>query len=212
MIDGKDSENFPLSDVRPRMAQFVGDNVQRNDFDEPAPAEGYSVLAWSAAAPTDRKTPRTARLWITPGGEADSEIIFGFGDRGLEPDPELTRFPVYRKILEVIASTWPCPWACVYAFSSGYQQRRPDPSTPNILYSKFHIPWIAYLSAPLAAGLSLPPELMAERTPGGGVILTATTEQLDPENPDHFRRARALSQILIERAGGAELPPRIEPF
>jgi hypothetical protein len=62
--------------------------------------------------------------------------------------------------------------------------------------------WIAYLSAPLAAGLTPPPEIIAEPTPGGGLILSAALERLDPLNPDHARRSEMLRQILEQRVEG----------
>jgi len=61
----------------------------------------------------------------------------------------------------------------------------------------FHIPWIAYLSLELAAGLKLAPQILTERTPDGGLLMSATTEPLDPTNPEHSRRARILAEALI---------------
>ena len=74
-------------------------------------------------------------------------------------------------------------------------------SAPLFPYSRFHIPWIAYLSAPLASGLQLPAEIATERTPDGGLLMTATKERLDQANPEHLRRARILAEIMIARAG-----------
>ena len=75
------------------------------------------------------------------------------------------------------------------------------PSEPTFPDTIFHIPWIAYLSAPLAAGLELTPEILTERTPDGGLLMTATTERLDPTNPEHVRRARILAETMIACTG-----------
>jgi hypothetical protein len=85
----------------------------------------------------------------------------------------------------------------------GYSLKRlpPLPSDPTFPYSVFHIPWIAYLSAPLAAGLELPPEIPTERTPDGGLLMIAAEERLDPTNPEHLRRARILAETMIARTG-----------
>ena len=69
-----------------------------------------------------------------------------------------------------------------------------DPSFPK---SIFHVPWIAYLSAELAAGVTLAREVLTERTPDGGLLMSATTERLDPTNPEHVRCARILAETLI---------------
>lgn len=73
-----------------------------------------------------------------------------------------------------------------------------DPSFPK---SIFHIPWIVYLSAERAAGVALAREVLTERTHDGGLLVSATTERLDPTNPEHVRRARILAEIMIARTG-----------
>jgi hypothetical protein len=84
----------------------------------------------------------------------------------------------------------------------------------------FGVAWIAYLSPPLAIGLAPPPEIVWERTPGGGMILSAVQERLDEANPEHVRRAGLLEAIMNERVGvvpgkvpqAAELPARTAPY
>lgn len=66
--------------------------------------------------------------------------------------------------------------------------------------SIFHIPWIAYLSALLAFGIELPSEIRTERMPDGGLLMVATEERLDPDLPEHARRARILVETMIARA------------
>jgi hypothetical protein len=68
-----------------------------------------------------------------------------------------------------------------------------DPSFPK----GFHIPWLAYLSVKLAADLKLAPEILTERTPDGGLLMTATEDRIDPDNPEHLWRARILAETMI---------------
>jgi hypothetical protein len=75
------------------------------------------------------------------------------------------------------------------------------PGAALFRYSRFHIPWLAYLSAPLAANAILPAEILNERTSDGGLLMSATTERLDPTNPEHLRRARIIAETMIERTG-----------
>jgi len=77
------------------------------------------------------------------------------------------------------------------------------PSEPTFPASVFHVPWFAYLSAPLAAGLDLPAEILTERTSDGGLLMIAAEERLDPANPEHLHRARILAETLIARTGYA---------
>ncbi len=69
---------------------------------------------------------------------------------------------------------------------------------------------------PLAAGLTPPRGLASERPPGGGLILSAARERLDPFNSEHLHRAGLLEAIMNDRIGriaphlsqAAELPAR----
>lgn len=53
----------------------------------------------------------------------------------------------------------------------------------------------------LTTGLKLAPEILTERTPDGGLLMSATTDRLDPTNPEHIRRARILAETLIACTG-----------
>lgn len=75
------------------------------------------------------------------------------------------------------------------------------PSDPTFTDSAFHIPWIGYLSAPLAADVTLPPEIIIERTSDGGLLMIATTDRLNPEDTDHLRRARITVETMLARTG-----------
>jgi hypothetical protein len=77
----------------------------------------------------------------------------------------------------------------------------PAPSDPTFPYSRFHIPWLAYLSAHLAAGIELPAEIKTERTPDGGLLMIAAEALLEPTDPEHLKRSRVLADIMIARAG-----------
>jgi hypothetical protein len=47
----------------------------------------------------------------------------------------------------------------------------------------------------------LPSDIKTETTNDGGLLMTATEERLDPDIPEHVRRARILAETLIERTG-----------
>jgi hypothetical protein len=46
-----------------------------------------------------------------------------------------------------------------------------------------------------------PGEIVTERTPDGGLLMTAVEERLDPTNPEHLRRARSLAETMMSRTG-----------
>ncbi len=75
------------------------------------------------------------------------------------------------------------------------------PTDPTFPESIFHIPWFAYLSAPLASGVKLLPEIQTEHTVDGGLLMIATQERLDPDIPEHARRARILAETMLACTG-----------
>jgi hypothetical protein len=149
------------------------------------------------------------------------EVRLDAGDLMVPPDPVIVTYPLFRSALLAINAIWQQPWACTLAFRPAYVKVPNDnlpieqgytlerapmiPSEPTFPESMFDIPWFAYLSAPLAAGLKLPPEIQTERTVDGGLLMTATEERLDPEIPDHVQRARILAEPMIARARPASV-------
>jgi hypothetical protein len=138
---------------------------------------------------------------IVAGGHREGETSLQAGDYKAPPDPAIVTYPLFKTALLAINATWPPFWACAYAFRMDYYKSPLIAGTPLFPYSRFHIPWLAYLSAPLAAGLDLLPEILTERTPDGGLLMIATEERLDPTNPEHLRRSRILAETLITRTG-----------
>ena len=141
------------------------------------------------------------------------------GSTNVAPDLTIVTYPLFKAAMLAIDAIWLPPWACAYAFRSntvkvpesfpggvkGYRLESLPlvPSEPTFPESVFHIPWLAYLSAPLDAGLDLPAEILTERTSDGGLLMIAAAERLDPTNPEHLRRARILAETMMARTGCA---------
>jgi hypothetical protein len=198
----------------------------RDDFGEPTP-DPYGYFA--SASVGQFKTPRSASFTVQAGGRHAHTAWLGFAPSlqfvpyDVAVDPTLVTYPLFKAALLAINAIWKAPWACAQARRSGIvrvpidlggvQASRIDSvplatDGPAFPKSIFQIPWIAYLSAELANGLKLAPEILTERTPDGGVLMSATTERFDPANLDHLRRARALVETLFERTGYSPDSPR----
>jgi len=204
---------YPLDQARSHIASLIKDWVVRNDFDEPSPGCGYHAQAlageWGDA--------RSVSFILDAGGKYDggTKLQFGFFF-DVAPDLAAVTYPLCKAALLAINAIWQAPWACAQAFDSapvmtpvdigGVQGTRIDsiaplPRDPTFPYSVFHIPWIAYLAKDFTAGVKLPPEILADRTRDGGLLMTATKERLDPDNPEHARRARILAETMIKQTG-----------
>ena len=187
--------------------------VVRDDANEPEPDHGYHAFA----ATSELDGPRVANVDVDAGGKYGGGTDFGFGGRYIEP-PDLTivTYPLYKAALLAINTVWRAPWACAQAFRSGaisvpgveivpgLKATRIDsvtqvPLDPTFPKSTFHVPWIAYLSAEHAAGVTLRRDILTERAPDGGLLMSATTDRLEPMNPEHVRRARIIAEVMIAR-------------
>jgi hypothetical protein len=195
----------PLATARHRITEFVESGVVYNDFNKPTPRYGYNVLAIAG----ERGSCRVAF-------SANTGIQFlqlSFGEHNIASDLSIVTYPLFKAALLAISSAWDAQWTYAHAcrndmikvpvaFAPGspafrIESAAPVPLDPTFPKSVFHVPWIVYLSAERAAGVTLTPEIRTERTPDGGLVMSATTEQLDPTNPEHVRRARILAEMLI---------------
>jgi hypothetical protein len=205
--------SLPMETARPRITSIIEKAVYRNDLRQPRPDQGYTA---GALVINDDKS-RNISLRINAGGTKKGGSSLETGGWKVFPDPAIVTYPLFKAALLAIVANWPPIWACAYAFRSntisvpvsypgGVQGSRLEglpmiASDPTFQDSIFHIPWIAYLSARLAADVTLPPEIVCERTPDGGLLMIATEERLDPENPEHLRRARAIVETMLARTG-----------
>lgn len=211
--DMRNMSLLSLATARPRIAGVIEDNVVRNDFDEPSPAYGYHAVARAG----EFKHPRSVRFTADAGGKNSGGTNLEFGEcYDVAPDLAIITYHLFKAALLAINAIWGAPWACAQAFRSGAVAVPMDlgglpgsriesvtqvPLDPTFPYSIFHIPWIAYLSEPFASGLRLSPETLGERTPDGGILMIATEDRLDPNNPEHVRRARIIAETMIACTG-----------
>ena len=212
-IDGWNIKAIPIASARPRIAEIIENYVVRNDFNDPYPDDGYTGIAMTR----EISDPRVACVSLNAGGKREGGLWLNFGD---DPAPDLTivTYPLYRAAVLAINAVWRAPWVCAEAFRSGaisvpnveivpgligtrFDSVERVPLDPTFPYSVFHIPWIVYLAAEYAAGVALPRDILAERTPDGGLLMSATTQRLDPDNPEHVRRARIIAEVMIARVG-----------
>jgi hypothetical protein len=215
LMDMPAAKGVPLAEVAPRMAAFVEHNRVTDTDDAPHPEGGYWLLARGSEVMREDGGPDDVNLTVIAASEWNNEIEFEVGRGDLVNNFEIITYHLFHQVFGVLMETWPCPWGVAYYFGD-------DPAAnKNYKRHTFNLPWLGYLSPALAIGLEPPPELICERTQGGGVILSAVAAVIDQGNLDHTRRADLLEAILIERIGvgastglsrPAEHPARVGPY
>lgn len=199
----------PLTNARSRIEEIVESGVALDDFDEATPGYGYSVAAMAGPRGSHRVT-----FTVRTGNQF---FDLSFGERNVAADLSIVTYPLFKAALLAISTACDAPWAYAQArrsdmvkvpidFGPGVPAFRIDsaiqvPLDPTFPKSIFHVPWIIYLSAQRAAGLNRAPEILTERTSDGGLVMSATTDRLDPANPEHVRRARILAETMVARTG-----------
>jgi hypothetical protein len=184
--------------LEPRIASWVADHAWRDDWGGQDPELGYQLGAFNGLV-ADLPTSRSLEVILTAGSMFVNHSRIGIGSPYHPPAPDLVRYDLFRGALLALISVWPSPWANVKCSIWGEDPPTPT-GEPPFPYSRFQMPWISYLCAERAAQLGPLPDLITERTPDGGLLMSATTERFDPTNLQHLRSSRHMASIMIEHA------------
>jgi len=190
-------EYVTVDEARAKPAEWVENNPATHD-EIPTPESGYKLMALNAGpAFSPKKVGLTARV----GGTIGDTIRFGVGFVQVPSDLETATYLLFRTALLAIIAQFPSVWANAYLYAAGYKDKSLAPGIPPHPATEYNRPWLSYLCAPLTKGLVPPVGVPCERTADGGLLMIAAEERLDPTNPDHMRRSRAMAQVMIARAG-----------
>jgi hypothetical protein len=210
VIDLPAKSSVPVAIARSHIGAMIESNVARDQFREPDPDHGYDAMAFTHVADVSR----LLHLWINAGGKHNGQVWLQTGTPKFLADPSIVTFPIFKAALLALVANWPLPWICAHAFRSNYamvpvhggagsllESRPMLPQEPTFPRSPFEIPWIGYLSADLTAGIKLTSEIETELTADGGLLMIAAEDRLDPDNPEHLRRARIIAETMIACTG-----------
>jgi hypothetical protein len=211
IMDRKRLRHAPLADD---LTKIIRGNERRGDFGETKTGD-FSVTLFTLDTERGPPSNRSLRVSLSVGPTHFGSMEFEIGDIANPPDYSQLGYPTYRDMIGAVAEVWPCPWI----LATNYRKRPPpvDASVNGPAAPPFGGAWIVYLSAPLAKDLTLPAELVAEPTAGGGLFLSATQTLLDQSSADDMRRSRLLEAIARERIGEdpgrlpAKKPARVGP-
>jgi hypothetical protein len=201
-------ELIPVQSGRSEISSLVRHNVRRDDYDEPDFDAGYSMFAANHSTAGYRTTPKTISCSVNAGSKWNwaNEAFINTGGYEIPPDLSIITYPIFKAALLTMIATWPCTWANAGAFKSDYWEHSDAPGEAPMPSSIYHLSWMAYLSAERSAKLTPPAGVTWERTPDGGLLLIAAEERLDPTNPLHIQRSRAIVNFMLAQLGD---PPEL---
>jgi len=167
---------------------------------EPDPTGGYLIFAKLAMRPLAVARLGLLNFMLCDGSPFRNEFQFHFGGGPYPPDPTRVTFQFHREALLGGLSIWPSEWAAARCalWGASPAEASGDPIFP---LSHYQMPWMCYLSAERAAKVRAPAGIVTERTPDGGLLMIAAETRLDPQDPQHMKRSRALAELLIEHVG-----------
>lgn len=175
---GVDGRGVPLT-LEPKAIEA---DIAENDK-----GDGYS---FSAKSDISGRSPQLFELNMSAGSDWQNVVVFGT-DYWSVPDPSVVTYQIFRAGLLIIADKFDVERSWAYPIKLlDYRQR---PSNP---YPPFHIAWISYC-APRIADLVQPPSTaIVERRPDGGLLMAATDETFDVDNPAHMAVARDIEAAV----------------
>jgi hypothetical protein len=178
-----------LEEVRDRYAAEIAAGVARDDWNnKPCPREGFSFGAFT------RNMPKARSFSLRCRGGSVIENVFGNrvilsteAEMRSRPDADIVSYRTFRAALLAVVEAWDP----VHARATSHPLNE---TYGGGIY--FEPAWIQYLCPWLAEMITPPATVLAERLPNGGLLMSATTETFDVDNPAHMAAARDMAAAM----------------
>jgi hypothetical protein len=183
-------EGAPIASLTDeRVCEIIGDGVGRSDFGTPEPFTGYQITA----ATDLRRVPNRIQLRIHAGNGAIAPYFINTAILVIEPlqqeNAAFITWSVMKDILLAFVDQWHPTWCGVR--SSDLYALYPEGGPP-----KFHLAWMTYLSPRFAQMVKPPNSAIVDRTPNGGLLMIATDERFEADDPAHLAVTRDIDAAI----------------
>jgi hypothetical protein len=179
--------NNDLQAHRGDFADYIASKIERDDFGDINPNSGY----WfGVRSPDDLASDRRFSIQCHAGKSIGvnfaNDVIFR-QDTWVQPTAEFNSYSIFRSALLAIVDAWipetveaNCHWLV--------QRKTYD--------SHFRPAWMRYLCPALAQQAKPPASAIVEYLPNGGILLSATEQTFDVDNPQHVAAAEEIAAAL----------------
>jgi hypothetical protein len=120
---------------------------------------------------------------ISAGGAYSNNTVTLTTSLWKPADPALLSFDVTSAVTLAACESFGAMFATVFQGASDKRPKLPGRCMPGSM---------TYIGPAGAALVTPPPGVFAERRPDGGLLMAATRERFDPDNPDHIAGVRAI--------------------
>jgi immunity protein 52 of polymorphic toxin system len=174
------------------LAALIQRGVDRAEVtDRPTPQYGYRFGALNSA----KKNPRSISLSVHAGRELPGNFLINSASIRTAPlDDENASFinlRVFKLALLALASAWDVTWCSAYPWSLVRLKTKPEPPRPW-----FSLAWMTYISPRFAPMITPPRSAISDWLPNGALLMIATEERFETENPAHLAVARDIEAAL----------------
>jgi hypothetical protein len=178
-----------LEEVRDRYAAEIAAGVARDEWtNKPCPEEGYSFGAFTRNTPKPRSFTVTCRAGSQVKDVFVNRLIISTNaEIRCRPDTDIVSYRIFRSALLAIVDAWDP----VHARATSHPLNE---TYGGGMY--FGRAWMKYISPWLAEMITPPPTVLAERLPNGGLLMSATTETFDVDNPEHMKAAQDMEKAI----------------
>jgi len=177
-----------LEMVRDRYAEEVKAGVSRDDWREPQPECGYWCGGYTRSQPASRTFILRCCAGAAIKADFPNDVMLKTSTfRGAKPDPDVVTHKIFRSAMLVIVDAWEPVKAGAYSHPL-IQLEEGD--------TRFPRPWIQYLCPWLARQITPPASALVERLSDGGLLMSATTETFDVDNPKHLAVAGEIAAAM----------------
>ncbi|MGH6845994.1 MAG: Imm52 family immunity protein [Methylocella sp.] len=173
--------------MRDRYAEEVAAGLVKSDWGNPLPIYGHSFGALTRGKARDHSFSLRVHAGSTYPKPFPNDIMF-LTNHGSILDPASVTYEIYKLALLAVVEAWDPVCAMSY---------------PDALFKLVHentcfrASWIQYLCPWLASLVTPPPApVIVERLANGGLLMSATTQTFDVENPAHMAAAREIAAAI----------------
>jgi hypothetical protein len=173
-----------LESIRDRYAKEIAARVSTDDFGVACPDEGY----WFGAYTRDCPDPLSFAVRVHAGSHLkitrhQNDALFT-NCSGIIPAPYAIIYRIFKQALLAAVEAWEPVDAVARPYQLLEGRGRHD---------HFYAAWVQYLNPSLTSLIVPPPPAIVEHLPNGGILMSATDETFNPDNPAHLTVARDIA-------------------